>query len=113
RKKDMISRGGEHISAEEVESHILGHAPVVNAAVVAMPDPLLGERSCAYVILRAGERLTLDELSHFLLEEKRIAKFKVPERLEVGDAFPLTPVGKASHHPLPPPLPQPLTHPSR
>ena len=100
RKKDMINRGGEHISAEEVEGHILGHAVVVNAAVVAMPDPLLGERSCAYVILRAGERLTLDELSHFLLEEKRIAKFKVPERLEVVDAFPLTAVGKVSKQAL-------------
>ena len=100
RKKDMINRGGEHISAEEVESHVLGHPAIVNVAVVAMPDPLLGERSCAYVILRAGERLTLEELSRFLLEEKRIAKFKVPERLEIVEAFPLTAVGKVSKQAL-------------
>jgi 2,3-dihydroxybenzoate-AMP ligase len=100
RKKDMINRGGEHISAEEVESHILGHAAVVNVAVVAMPDPLLGERSCAYVIVRAGERLSLEELSRFLLEERRIARFKVPERLEIVDAFPLTAVGKVSKQAL-------------
>jgi non-ribosomal peptide synthetase component E (peptide arylation enzyme) len=60
----------------------------------------VGERSCAYVILRAGERLTLEELSRFLLEEKRIARFKVPERLEVVDAFPLTAVGKVSKQAL-------------
>ncbi len=96
RKKDMINRGGEHISAEEVESLLLGHPKVFNAAAVAMPDLVLGERVCAYVILRPGEGLTLDELSRFLLEERRIAKFKLPERLEVVSELPLTPVGKIS-----------------
>jgi 2,3-dihydroxybenzoate-AMP ligase len=96
RKKDMINRGGEHISAEEVESLILSHPRVLNAAVVAMPDPLLGERVCAYAILRSGESLTLEELCRFLLEEKRVAKLKLPERLEVVAEFPLTPVGKVS-----------------
>lgn len=96
RKKDMINRGGEHISAEEVESLILSHPKVLNTAVVAMPDRLLGERACAYAILRPGETLTLEELHRFLLEEKRVAKLKLPERLEVVAEFPLTPVGKIS-----------------
>ena len=87
RKKDMINRGGEHISAEEVEGYILNHPKVQNVAVVAMPDPGLGERACAYVILQSGETLTLDELNRFLLDEKRIAKFKCPERLEVVDHY--------------------------
>jgi 2,3-dihydroxybenzoate-AMP ligase len=100
RKKDMINRGGEHISAEEVEGYILSHPGVINAAVVALPDPVLGERACAYVILRPGARLTLEALARFLLEDKRIAKFKVPERIEVVEAFPLTAVGKVSKQAL-------------
>jgi len=100
RKGDMINRGGEKISPEEVESYLLGHPGVLNAAVVSMPDPILGERACAYVIPRPGQTLTLDELARFLLDEKRIAKFKVPERLEVVDQFPLTTVGKVSKQAL-------------
>ncbi|HWP86199.1 MAG TPA: AMP-binding protein, partial [Terriglobia bacterium] len=95
RKKDMINRGGEKISAEEVENLILCHEAVQMAAVVAMPDPVLGEKSCAFVILRPGHQLTLPQLSAFLLQ-KKIAKFKLPERLEVVEAFPLTSVGKVS-----------------
>ncbi|KJS15486.1 MAG: hypothetical protein VR69_13005 [Peptococcaceae bacterium BRH_c4b] len=93
RKKDLINRGGEKISAEEVENLILAHPKVDNAAVVAMPDPLLGERSCAYVTLKNNETLTLNELNTFMLE-KKIAKFKLPERLEIIEQFPLTNVGK-------------------
>lgn len=96
RKKDMINRGGEHISAEEVEGLILSYPKVLNTAVVAMPDPVLGERVCAYAILRPGETLTLEELNRFLLEDKRVAKLKLPERLEIAAEFPLTPVGKVS-----------------
>jgi non-ribosomal peptide synthetase component E (peptide arylation enzyme) len=96
RKKDMINRGGEKISAEEVENLILGHPAVLNVAVIAMPDPGLGERTCACVILRPGLSLTLGELNRFLLDEKRIAKFKLPERLELRDRFPATAVGKIS-----------------
>lgn len=93
RVKDLINRGGEKISAEEVENLILGHPNVTNAAVVAMPDPVLGERICAYVIPRAGAPVTVEELRAFL-GGKGIAKFKLPERLEVVDSFPLTSVGK-------------------
>jgi len=95
RKKDMINRGGEKISAEEVENLILSHNSVLNAAVVAMPDPVMGERSCAFVIPHSGHNLTLEELNRFLLE-KRIAKFKLPERLELVPSFPTTGVGKIS-----------------
>ena len=95
RSKDMINRGGEKISAEEVENMVLSHDSVLNAAVVAMPDPILGERTCAFVIPRPGRTLTLEELAAFLLN-KRIAKFKLPERLEIVDSFPLTGVGKVS-----------------
>ena len=91
----MINRGGEKISAEEVENLVLSHEGVLNVAVVAMPDPIMGERTCAFVILRAGCKLTLEELVRFLLG-KRIAKFKLPERLEIVEAFPMTSVGKVS-----------------
>jgi 2,3-dihydroxybenzoate-AMP ligase len=95
RKKDMINRGGEKISAEEIENLILAHPDVENVAVVAMPDPVMGERSCAYVILRRGKSLSLPDLVSFL-EQKKIAKFKLPERLEIVARFPLTTVGKIS-----------------
>jgi len=95
RAKDLINRGGEKISAEEIENLILAHPGVFNAAAVAMPDAILGERTCAYVILRPGASLSLAELVTFL-HAQQIAKFKLPERLEVVDAFPLTSVGKVS-----------------
>ena len=100
RKKDLINRGGEKISAEEIENLILAHPRVLNAAVVAMPDPVLGERACAYVIARPGPVPTLAELNRYLLDERRIAKFKLPERLEVRDRFPTTAVGKVSKQQL-------------
>jgi 2,3-dihydroxybenzoate-AMP ligase len=95
RKKDLINRGGEKISAEEIENLILTHPAVQNAACVPMPDPMLGERMCAYVILRSGTSLTLPEIVAFLLHEE-IAKHKLPERLEIVDEFPLSPFGKVS-----------------
>jgi 2,3-dihydroxybenzoate-AMP ligase len=99
RKKDLINRGGEKISAEEVENLILQHPAVLNVACVPMPDPVLGERMCAYVIPRgaraAEATLTLQELTRFLLE-RGLAKFKLPERLELVDEFPLSAFGKVS-----------------
>jgi 2,3-dihydroxybenzoate-AMP ligase len=95
RVKDMINRGGEKISAEEIEDLILSHPSVSNAAVVAMPDRVLGERACAFVVLRPGGSLTFEELSAHL-RARRIATFKLPERLEIVDALPLTDVGKVS-----------------
>jgi 2,3-dihydroxybenzoate-AMP ligase len=95
RKKDLINRGGEKISAEEIENLILGHPAVQNVACVPMPDPILGERMCACVILRRNKTLTLAELVAFLMNEE-IAKHKLPERLEILDDFPLSPFGKVS-----------------
>jgi 2,3-dihydroxybenzoate-AMP ligase len=99
RSKDLINRGGEKISAEEVENLILGHPAVQNVACVPVPDPVLGERMCACVILRPGGRLTLPQLVEFLAAEE-IARHKLPERLAVFDAFPLSPVGKVSKRDL-------------
>ena len=99
RKKDLINRGGEKISAEEIENLILSHPAVLNVACVPMPDPVLGERTCAFVILQPGATLTLKELTSFLLD-KGIAKFKLPERLELVDDFPLSKFGKVSKHVL-------------
>jgi 2,3-dihydroxybenzoate-AMP ligase len=95
RKKDLINRGAEKISAEEIENLILTHPAVQNVACVPMPDPVLGERMCAYVIQRGDESLTLQTLVAFLLEQE-IAKHKLPERLEIVEEFPLSPFGKVS-----------------
>ena len=92
RIKDLINRGGEKINAEEVELLLLRHPRVSAAAVVAMPDPRLGERTCAYVVVE-GPQLTLPEVQeHFAALE--VAKFKWPERLEHLREIPRTLVGK-------------------
>jgi 2,3-dihydroxybenzoate-AMP ligase len=95
RKKDLINRGGEKISAEEIENLILSHPSVKNASCVPVPDAVLGERMCACVLLRENSQLNFDELKTFLLA-KEIAKFKIPERLEIMQEFPLSPFGKVS-----------------
>ncbi len=95
RKKDLINRGGEKISAEEIENLILSHPAVKNVACVPVPDPILGERMCACVQLRENTQLRFDELKNFLLG-KEIAKYKLPERLEIMQEFPLSPFGKVS-----------------
>ena len=94
RIKDTINRGAEKISAEEVENHILAHPKVENCAFVAMPDRILGEKGCAFVLTKGNQDLTLDELNRFLKEERHIATFKLPERLELVREFPFTNVGK-------------------
>ena len=95
RKKDLINRGGEKISAEEIEGLILSHPAVQNVACVPMPDPVLGERTCAFVVPRRGQRVTLPEIVEHLTEAG-IAKFKLPERLELIDELPLSAFGKVS-----------------
>jgi 2,3-dihydroxybenzoate-AMP ligase len=95
RKKDLINRGGEKISAEEIENLILSHPAVQNIACVPMPDPFLGERMCACVILKRGGSLTLKEIVAFLMD-KEIAKFKLPERVEILEDFPVSTFGKVS-----------------
>lgn len=95
RKKDLINRGGEKISAEEVENLILMHPAVVNVACVPMPDAMLGEKMCAFVILKPGQQLALPALVEFL-KAQEIARFKMPERLEVVNDFPVSTFGKVS-----------------
>ena len=95
RKKDLINRGGEKISAEEIENLILMHPAVQNVACIPVPDPNLGEKMCACVILKSGSDLSLADLVSFL-KDKEIAKFKLPERLEVMKDFPVSTFGKVS-----------------
>lgn len=94
RAKDQINRGGEKVSAEEVEHQLRGHAGVHDCAVVAMPDAHLGEKSCAFVI-RSDERLRSVDLIRFL-RERGLATYKIPDRIEFVAQFPKTPVGKVS-----------------
>lgn len=95
RKKDLINRGGEKISAEEVENLILMHPAVQNVACVPMPDAHMGEKMCAFVVLKTARTLSLPELVAFL-QTHEIARFKLPERLEVLDDFPVSTFGKVS-----------------
>jgi salicylate---CoA ligase len=93
RDKDMINRGGEKISAEEVENLVYRLPQVAQAAAVAMPDPELGERVCLYAVLAPGARLTLDEVRASMSADG-VARFKQPERLEIVDEIATTKVGK-------------------
>ena len=93
RKKDLINRGGEKISCEEVENLIVAHPKVKAVTLVAMADPVFGEKACAFVIAKDGQTLEFAELIAFLRQQK-IASFKLPERLELVTEFPVSPVGK-------------------
>jgi 2,3-dihydroxybenzoate-AMP ligase len=93
RRKDLINRGGEKISCDEIENYIFAHPKVKGVTLVAMPDEVFGEKACAFVIPKPGETLTFDELIAFLRAQK-IASFKLPERLELVSEFPLSPAGK-------------------
>ncbi|MGY5957975.1 (2,3-dihydroxybenzoyl)adenylate synthase EntE [Kosakonia sp. BK9b] len=91
REKDQINRGGEKIAAEEIENLLLRHEAVIHAALVSMEDSLLGEKSCAYLVVKAPLRAVA--IRRFL-REQGVAEFKLPDRVECVDALPLTPVGK-------------------
>lgn len=91
REKDQINRGGEKIAAEEVENLLLRHEAVIHAALVSMEDSLLGEKSCAYLVVKQPLRAV--DVRRFL-REQGVAEFKLPDRVECLDALPLTPVGK-------------------
>lgn len=100
RAKDQINRGGEKIAAEEVENHILAHPAVHDANVVGEPDPYLGERTCAYVILREGAGELRPAAVKKFVRERGLAAYKVPDRVEFVSAFPKTGVGKVSKRDL-------------
>jgi mycobactin salicyl-AMP ligase len=93
RIKDVVNRGGENVSAGELEEHLLAHPAVAQAAVVAAPDEQVGESVRAVVVLVPGTGLTLREIKAFL-RERGLARFMLPDLLTVVDALPLTPVGK-------------------
>ncbi|MCM2476483.1 AMP-binding protein [Rhizobium sp. CG5] len=94
RAGDHINRAGEKISAEEIEDHLIAHPGVFDAAVVAIPDPYLGERSCAFVI-GGGNRPTALALKAFV-RGRGLAEFKVPDQVVFVEKFETTAVGKVS-----------------
>ncbi|HEU4656055.1 MAG TPA: AMP-binding protein [Capillimicrobium sp.] len=93
RLKDVINRSGEKISAYEVEQLLAEHPAVREVAVVAQPDPVTGERACAWVALQPGASLTLDEIADFLIT-REVAKQKIPEDLAIVDDLPKNAAGK-------------------
>ena len=93
RDKDMINRGGEKISAEEVENLVYQLPAVAQVAAVAMPDPQLGERVCVYVVPRPAATLTLEEIRSFM-DASGVARFKLPEHLVLVEELASTKVGK-------------------
>jgi cyclohexanecarboxylate-CoA ligase len=99
RLKDIIIRGGENISAQEVEALLVTHPAIAEAACVPMPDGVMGEKVCAYVIPSPGSDPTLEAVRAHLLE-RGLARFKLPERLEVRATLPRTASGKVRKSPL-------------
>jgi acyl-CoA synthetase (AMP-forming)/AMP-acid ligase II len=93
RKKDLIIRGGENISAKEIEDVLHQHPYILEAAVISMPHARLGEGVCAYLVLRPGTTLTQPEISAFIAASG-LANQKRPERVEYVEALPKTPSGK-------------------
>ncbi len=93
RSKDIIIRGGENIPVIEIEQLLYRHPAVQEVAIVAMPDPRLGERCCAFVVTREGKDFGMPDMQRFL-EEQGAARHYTPERLEVVSEMPKTPSGK-------------------
>jgi non-ribosomal peptide synthetase component E (peptide arylation enzyme) len=92
RSKDIIIRGGQNISASEVEGVLCGHPGIAEAAVVRMPDAEMGERACAFIVRRPGAALSLAEIGRFM-RQAGVAAFKIPERLELIDELPMNRAG--------------------
>ena len=93
RAKDIIIRGGENIPVIEIEGLLFRHPAVQTVAIVGMPDARLGERACAFVVPKSGQRFSFDDMARFMTEQK-VARQYVPERLELLNELPLTPSGK-------------------
>lgn len=88
REKDMIIRGGQNIYPAEVENLLVTHPKVLSAAIVGIPDPIMGEKACACVVVKPGETFTMEEMVSFL-KTRRIVAYKLPEKLVLMDALPL------------------------
>ena len=93
RAKDILIRGGENVPVVEVEGTLYRHPAIQDVAIVGMPDERLGERGCAFVVLRSGQQLTFPEMVSFL-ESEHMARNYFPERLEIVEAMPRTASGK-------------------
>jgi non-ribosomal peptide synthetase component E (peptide arylation enzyme) len=94
RLKDVINRGGVKFNPRDVEDLLDGHPQIAQSAIVPMPDPVLGERACAFVTVAPGaDAPSLEELCGYLLA-RDIAKNKLPEKLVVVVEMPLTPTRK-------------------
>jgi cyclohexanecarboxylate-CoA ligase len=93
RTKDVLIRGGENVPVFEIESVLHQHPAVLACALVGFPDERLGERGCAFVVLRPGSALTLADVQSWMAE-KQMAKQYWPERVEIIDDLPRTPSGK-------------------
>ncbi len=104
RSKDQINRGGEKIAAEEIENHCLTYPEVLDVAVVSMPDKYLGERACAFIVLKNKNSQNNEMvfkralLNHLRL--RQIAEFKIPDRVEVVNTLPKTKFGKINKQEL-------------
>lgn len=93
RVKDVINRGGIKINPTDIENILQAHPAIVLAALVPMPDDVLGERICLFATLAPGASLTFDEVTAYLADSG-IAKMRWPERLEIVDEMPMTPTRK-------------------
>ena len=87
RKKDMIIRGGMNVYPIEIENLLIKHPKIQDIAIVGMPDPLMGQRACAFVVKRPGEKFTFEEMVSFL-REKKLSSYKLPERMELVENIP-------------------------
>ncbi len=99
RVRDVINRGGEKIPVAEMEQLLCDHPAMAEVAIVAMPDPRLGERACAFVVLRRNGSLDFERMQHYL-DACQAAKHYWPERLEIVAELPRTPSGKVQKYVL-------------
>ncbi len=93
RSKDIIIRGGENIPVVEIEGLLFRHPAIQAVAIIGFPDRRLGERACAFVVVKPGETFSKEEMVRFL-EQEKISRHYLPERLEIVDDLPRTPSGK-------------------
>jgi non-ribosomal peptide synthetase component E (peptide arylation enzyme) len=96
RLKDVVSRGGEKVNCQEVEQALIDHPGVGAIAIVPMPDPVLGEKACAFIIASRGAAAPTVQEAGAFLATRGLARFKWPERIEVVKEFPTTSSGKVS-----------------
>jgi non-ribosomal peptide synthetase component E (peptide arylation enzyme) len=111
RLKDIIIRGGLNISAREIEELLLEHPDVRDVAVVGAPDVRLGETVCACIVPTEGARPSLDDVVSYLRDKHQLATQKLPQRVVLVDALPMTATGKVQKHVLRDTIAHSLEHP--